>query len=169
MTGDSSERDRALMRSRGWRRGVRARWGWGGWPGSKAGRRWWWYPISSPRRVHETWDLVSLCIHALLIDHIVSPLDFPPGRVGRAGCDCGTAEETGRGPNCGTGTRVAGGSADRRAQSCTHHRPNHRAAGKILIDRVIRCCSSLLSSPLPAGTVISLEYLEGFPPGLATP
>jgi hypothetical protein len=116
---------------------------------------------SSPRGAPETWNLVSLRIHALLVGVIVSPLNCRPGRIGRVGCHGCAEKETAHGSDGRTGARLAGGGANGRTQPGTHDRADRPATGQILIDGFTCRCSGLLSGPLPAGTIIQLECLEG--------
>jgi hypothetical protein len=123
-------------------------------------RRW---RQSSPRGTPETWNLVSLRIHALLVGVIVSPLNCRPGRIGRIGCHGCAEKETAQGSDGRTGARLAGGGANGRAQPGTHDRADRPTTGQILIDGFICQSSGLLLGPLPAGTVIQLECLERLP------
>jgi hypothetical protein len=129
----------------------------------RVGRRRRGWRQSSPRGAPETWDLVSLRIHALLVGVIVSPLDCRPGRIGRLGRHGCAEKETAQGSDGRTGARLAGGGANGRTQPGTHDRADRPTTGQILIDGFICRRSGLLLGPLPAGTVIQLECLEGLP------
>lgn len=91
-----------------------------------------------------TRDLISFSIHALLIGHVVSPLDFPAGRISRAGCHGGTAKETTSCPYRGTSSGITRGSANRRTKASPYQGTHRRSASKFVIDGLTGWYSSLL-------------------------
>ena len=127
-------------------------------------RRWWpisgwWRPIGSRRP--GTGYLVSLRIHALLIGHVVAPLEGILGRSGRTARDSGSCEEARPRTDCGAGAGMARGRADQRTEPRASQRSYYCSGGKVLIGGLARRCSAyLLLGPLPARIIISLEYLK---------
>ena len=66
-------------------------------------------------RTCHPWNNISLCIHALLVSNVIPPLQFITRCVSRAAGHSGSADETARSSNGGTGACIACGSADTRA------------------------------------------------------
>jgi hypothetical protein len=91
-----------------------------------------------------TRDLISFSIHALLIGDVVSPLDFPPGRIGRAACHGGAAKETTPGTDCGTSACITRRSANRCTKSSSYKGTDRRSASKFFINGFTWWHSSLL-------------------------
>src|SRR5512135_2425438 len=100
-------------------------------------RGWRWRCVGGPCRLaHDTGDLVSLRIHALLIGNVVAPLELILRGSARVTSHGGSAEETDSATDCSTGTRgtrVTRGSTDRRAHPGPNQRSDDRSGGCVLI------------------------------------
>ena len=122
----------------------------------------WWRrrrPIGPHRP--DTGDLVSLGIHALLIGHVVAPLERILRRSGRTARDSGSGEEAGPRADCGAGAYVTRGGADGRTEPGACQRSDDSSGGEVLVGGLAwRRSAYLLLGPLPARIIISLEYLE---------
>jgi hypothetical protein len=105
-------------------------------------------------------DLIALGVHALLVGHVVPPLQLAGGSLASAGTDRGSSEEPPTGAHGGTHPGTAGGGADRRsggrAQDSADGGSLNGACGGSVAGRG----SDLLARPLPAHGVVDLEDLE---------
>jgi hypothetical protein len=106
-------------------------------------------------------DLVSLGVHALSVRNIVAFLKLMPGGSAGVASNLGPADEAGRAADYGAGAGVPGGRANRRAQRRPCRRSHNSAGGEVLIGGLTRRRpADLRLSPLPACSIIGLEYLE---------
>jgi len=114
---------------------------------------------------HHPRDLVSLCIHALLISNVVSALRLISINLTRVGTSGRSDKKSTASADYRAGAGVSRCGAEGRTDACADNRSHYGPCSSILIDCLLRCHSDLLACPLPADCIFDLELLKGLPWG----
>ena len=73
-------------------------------------------------------DLIPLCIHALLICHVITPLNRPAGRLAGPNADQRPPERPAAGPDGSADPRVARSGTDGGPEACAEEGSDDGAA-----------------------------------------